>query len=73
MHLTKDTVFLTCLAIILAVLSIVSILILREVNNNQVKTDKFAVYMRCLIAPDEAKYAELGKEGYVRFCEQHLR
>jgi hypothetical protein len=73
MRVSKDRVAVGLLAFILAVLSVVSIMILREIQHTQIATEGFAKYMKCLIATDEALYKELGKAGYVEYCEQFLR
>lgn len=70
--IAQDVVMMLILSTVLAVLSTVTILLIREVNQNQVQTEKFANYMRCLIVPDEVRYAEIGKEAYVRECERLL-
>lgn len=73
MKLAKDTVFLSCLAVVLAVLSVVTILILREVNQNQVQVGRFANYMRCLIVVEDEAVIAVGEEAYVLECEKQLR
>lgn len=73
MKLAKDTVFLACMTLVLAVLSIMAILILREVNENQVQVGRFADYMRCLIVVEDEAVIAVGEDAYVRECEKKLR
>ncbi len=69
---TQDIVMMLVLSVVLAILSTVTILLIREVDENQVQVERFANYMRCLIVPNEARYEELGREAYVRECENLL-
>ena len=76
MKLTKDLVAISLLTVIMTVYAFVIVVLIRdvdhiikEINENQVQTIRFANYMRCLIVPNEARYAELGREAYVKECE----
>lgn len=37
-------------------------------NQNNLFLRNFDNYMRCLVAPNEALYAEIGKEAYYDYC-----
>lgn len=69
MKITKDLIAIIVLTIIMTVYAIVIVILIRAVDENQVQTGKFANYMRCLIVPDEVRYAQIGREAYVRECE----
>lgn len=72
LKITQDRLAVWTVAAILAVLSFVQIIAVREINKNQVDQKRFAVYMKCLIAPDEAYYKKIGRSAYVDFCTKRL-
>lgn len=72
LHVTQDMVVIAVLSVILAAMSVVQTIAIRKLEDASVDRTRLADYFRCLVVPDQALYAQLGRDGYVRHCEREL-
>ena len=71
-HPTLDIVPVVILIILLGTMSVLQTLAIRKLDAASVGRIGLADYFRCLVVTDQTLYAELGREGYVRYCETFL-